>query len=119
MGNVKPSKKQRQKLKAAAHNAKVTNEKQVQNDGHAILDDDQSVQIVKPSIQVKTNKKKSKIVRATGKNATSPEMIQSVQYYLDQWKKKRTVENDSTAWKFKVGNPQVLHRLVESFCLRK
>lgn len=119
MGNVKPSKKQRQKLKAAAHKSKVTNEKQVQNDGHAILDDDQSVQIVKPSIQVKTNKQKSKIVRATGKNATSPEMIQSVQYYLDQWKKKSTVEKDSTAWKFKVGNPQVLHRLVESFCLRK
>ncbi|KAE9043934.1 hypothetical protein PR003_g3233 [Phytophthora rubi] len=95
MGAVKPSKKQRGKLKADKSKKEVAKT-------HVKFDDNGDKVVPKKRARVAKKKDADEVKEGGGKSDRSPEMIQQAKYYLEQWQKRDEPKaDDELPWKFK------------------
>ncbi|KAL4095958.1 hypothetical protein PRIC1_009325 [Phytophthora ramorum] len=95
MGAMKPSKKQRGKLKASK-----TKKETIQ--AHVKFDDNGDKLVPKKRARVFKKKDAEEVKEGGGKSDRSPEMIQQAKYYLEQWQKRDEPKaDDELPWKFK------------------
>jgi len=96
MAAIKPSKKQRGKLKAAKTKKETTKK-------HVKFDDNGDKVVPKRRMRAAKKKDGEEDKEGGGKADRSPEMIQQAKYYLEQWQKRDEPKaDDELPWKFKV-----------------
>ncbi|KAG6975093.1 hypothetical protein JG688_00002736 [Phytophthora aleatoria] len=101
---IKPSKKQRGKLKAGKAKKEAAK-------SHVKFDDNGDQVVVKKRARVAKKKNAEEVKEGGGKSDRSPEMIQQAKYYLEQWQKRDDPKaDDELPWKFKTIKQQWILR---------
>ncbi|CAI5733496.1 unnamed protein product [Peronospora destructor] len=92
---LKPSKKQRGKLKA-------TKTKKETSKTHVKFDDNGEKVFSKKRARVVKKKNEEEMSKSGSKSDRSPDAIQQAKYYLEQWQKRGDIKaDDELLWKFK------------------
>ncbi|CAH0489354.1 unnamed protein product [Peronospora farinosa] len=101
---IKPSKKQRGKLKA-------TKTKKEASKTHVKFNDNGENVLPKKRARVVKKKDQEEMSKSGGKSDRSPDAIQQAKYYLEQWQKRGEIKaDDELLWKFKTIQQQWILR---------